>query len=275
MGETKPINAGRLVRVLTLLVVWTKTNKYFKHIWKPQIGLPAVFGICIKVKPYASLAEAHTMQFVAQHTSVPVPKVYSAFVHRGMTYIVMSKIDGKMAWMGWEKRSEASKKQILNQLCGMVSQLRAIAPTEGLGIANIDGGPIYDCRLPFKSFWGPFAAVQDFHKELANGADFEVRYENQPPDLQELLHFYRRLDEDLAFTHGDLSSFNVLVKGDDVVGIVDWETAGWLPSYWEYTSAWFVSPQNPFWQQEVDKFLTPMPYELRMESIRRNYFGAT
>ncbi|KEY72893.1 hypothetical protein S7711_06724 [Stachybotrys chartarum IBT 7711] len=215
------------------------------------------------------------MQFVAQHTSIPVPQVYSAFVHRGSTYIVMRKVDGEMAWMGWKERPEASQRRILNQLRSMVSQLRAIAPAEGTGIANIDGGPIYDCRLPSKSFWGPFAAVQDFHKELANGVDFEVRYESQPPELIELFDFYRQRNGKPVFTHGDLSSLNILVQGDDVVGIVDWETAGWLPSYWEYTSAWFVNPQNPFWQQEVDKFLTPMPYELRMESIRRKYFGAT
>jgi hypothetical protein len=59
-----------------------------------------------------------------------------------------------------------------------------------------------------------------------------------------------------------------------VVEIVDWETAAWFLAYWEYTTAWFVNLQNPFWQQEVDKFITPMPHGLRMESIRRKYFGS-
>ncbi|KAK1656970.1 kinase-like domain-containing protein [Colletotrichum godetiae] len=275
MREPEPINAGRLARALTLSLVWIRTNQYFGRLWKPRTGLLSACGFCIKVKPYANLAEAHTMQFVAQHTSIPVPKVYCAFVHQGSTYIVMCKINGQMAWLRWKERSQSSQRRILEQLRGMVAQLRAIAPTEGVGIANIDGGPIYDCRLPSKWFWGPFATVRDFHKELANGADLEIRYENQPPDLDELLTFYRQANNKLVLTHGDLSSLNILIQGDDVVGIVDWETAGWMPSYWEYTSAWFVNPQNPFWQQEVDKFLTPMPYELRMEHIRRTYFGAT
>ncbi|KND93106.1 hypothetical protein TOPH_02253 [Tolypocladium ophioglossoides CBS 100239] len=50
------------------------------------------------------------------------------------------------------------------------------------------------------------------------------------------------------------------MRGDDVVGIIDWETAAWFPCYWEYVCAWNVNPQNRFWQQEVDKFLTPRPY---------------
>lgn len=36
------------------------------------------------------------------------------------------------------------------------------------------------------------------------------------------------------FTHGDLSPRNIIVLNDKIVGIVDWEEAGWFPEYWEY-----------------------------------------
>lgn len=65
-----------------------------------------------------------------------------------------------------------------------------------------------------------------------------------------------------------------MVEGDEVVGILDWETAGWFPPYWEYTCVKYVNPQNTFWAEEVDKFLKPMPLELKMEGIRQKYFGA-
>lgn len=94
-----------------------------------------------------------------------------------------------------------------------------------------------------------------------------------PGDLQELATFYRQAPSTSVLTHGDLSSLNILVRGDTVVGIIDWETAGWFPLYWEYTCASNVNPQNEFWRQEVDKFMTPMPHELRMEGIRQKYFG--
>ena len=76
-----------------------------------------------------------------------------------------------------------------------------------------------------------------------------------------------------VFTHGDLSSLNVLVRGDKIVGVIDWETAGWYPVYWEYTTASQVSPMNSFWREEIDKFLEPMPEALEMETIRQKYFG--
>ncbi|KAI5455828.1 hypothetical protein BGZ63DRAFT_340010, partial [Mariannaea sp. PMI_226] len=78
---------------------------------------------------------------------------------------------------------------------------------------------------------------------------------------------------DLVLTHGDLSSLNILVRGDEVVGVVEWETAGWFPSYWEYTCAENVNPLNTFYADEVDRFLTPMPNELKMENIKRKDSG--
>ncbi len=41
---------------------------------------------------------------------------------------------------------------------------------------------------------------------------------------------------DIVFTHGDLWDHNIMVDQGHINGIVDWECAGWLPEYWEYTS---------------------------------------
>lgn len=156
----------------------------------------------------------------------------------------------------------------------MVNQLRNIPPPDNIGVANIDGGPIFDERLPRKSVWGPFQTINDFHRELRDGIEADKLDDNCQTGLRELCAFHDELWPRPVFTHGDLSSFNIMVRDEEVVGIVDWETAGWMPPYWEYTSAWNVAPMNQFWQGEVDKLLTPMPRELEMEAIRRRWFAA-
>lgn len=45
-----------------------------------------------------------------------------------------------------------------------------------------------------------------------------------------------------------------------------------MPAYWEYTNAWHVNPHNPYWQEEVGKFLEAWPQELEMERLRRKFF---
>ncbi|RWA06982.1 hypothetical protein EKO27_g8121 [Xylaria grammica] len=213
------------------------------------------------------------MQFVANHTSIPVPRVYCAFTYRGRTYIVMERIDGTPVASRWALRPKESQEKILIQLKDVAQQLRNVSPPDGIGVANIKGGPIYDGRLPGQSFWGPFSTTDDFHKKLRNDMEFDFDPSNAPDGVVEFVNFHKQSFPKSVLTHGDLSSFNILVKGDKVVGIIDWETAGWLPPYWEYVCAWNVNPYNEFWQQEVDRFLTPLPHELRMDCIRRRYFG--
>ena len=37
-----------------------------------------------------------------------------------------------------------------------------------------------------------------------------------------------------TFTHGDLTNANIMVENGFLTGIVDWETAGYFPVWWEY-----------------------------------------
>ena len=232
--------------------------------------------LCIKTLGEAGLAEARSMLFVSQNTSIPVPKVHAAFSHKDFTYILMERIPGDRLSEGWVQRSEDSKARILAQLRCFVEQLRSIPPPDGVGVANVDGGPVYDQRLPKRSFWGPFPTIHHFHRALRfqiDSEDFSNDKRVAYPGLAELCAFHNQTWPKSVFTHGDLSSLNVLARGDKVVGIIDWETAAWMPPYWEYTSAWHVNPSNMMWREEVDNFMTPMPYELEMETIRRTYFG--
>ncbi|KAI1061637.1 hypothetical protein LB506_011830 [Fusarium annulatum] len=190
--------------------------------------------LCIKATAFTTLTEANTMQFVANNT----------FKHRGRVYILMERIRGRDLSQNWTQRSEDSKARILAQLKPLITELRSIVPPDGV----------------------------EFHRELRRGLELRDG-EGAFPGLRELIDFHNGPWEGPVFTHGDLSSLNIMADGDTVTGIVDWESAGWMPPYWEYTSAWHVNPRNTFWRDAVDGFLTPLPHELEMERIRRQYFG--
>ncbi|KAJ5169369.1 Aminoglycoside phosphotransferase [Penicillium coprophilum] len=267
-GASKAINGNVLYQWVTLIAI-----KTLRRI-RPRKGtvLMLTDRLCVKYGSRVHLSEASTMQFISQHTSIPVPKVLCAFTHSGQTYIVMERIKGDMIGKGWVKRSEESKAKLLSQVREMVLEMRTLEPPEGTKIASIDGGSLFDCRVPGTSLrFGPFDTIQDFHRHLRMGMEFDSRL---GPEPQELIRQQSK-SWPLVFTHGDLSSLNILARRDDVVSIIDWETAGWYPSYWEYTTAYQVNPQNSFWVNEIDKFLQPMPEELKMERIRQKYFGDT
>ncbi|KAJ5735717.1 uncharacterized protein N7483_000842 [Penicillium malachiteum] len=215
------------------------------------------------------------MRFISERTSIPVPRVICAFTHCQKTYILMERIKGDMIGVGWVRRDEESKAKLLSKLKSMIQEMREIPAPEGTKIASADGGSMFDCRLPGTSFkmlrFGPFNGIQDFHRHLRSGIEFDPTC-TFDPEIQEFITQHGK-SWPLKFTHGDLSSLNILIRGDDIVGIIDWETSGWYPSYWEYTTAYQVNPQNSFWVNEIDKFLLPMPEELAMERTRQKYFG--
>lgn len=166
----------------------------------------------------------------------------------------------------------------------MIAELRKIPRPPPLnGIANIkvisgvDGGQFYDGNLPNKRFWGPFTTVKDFHRELRGNlmAVPDEYTEERFANLRKLLALHENYAASPSIlTHGDLSANNILADGDTVTGIIDWETAAWMPAYWEYTNAWHVNPYNPYWQEEVPKFLEAFSAELEMEKLRRQFFDA-
>ncbi|KFA81645.1 hypothetical protein S40288_09171, partial [Stachybotrys chartarum IBT 40288] len=45
-----------------------------------------------------------------------------------------------------------------------------------------------------------------------------------------------------VFTHGDLQRKNLLLREDGTVVMLDWEAAGWYPSFWEYATANVLPP---------------------------------
>ena len=113
----------------------------------------------------------------------------------------------------------------------MVEELRSIPPPEGIGVANVDDGAIYDDRLPTNSTRGSFETTHDFHGHLRNGV--EAHHQNAPHGIQELITFHERLLSAPVLTHAHRSSFRILVRGDEVVGVIDWECAAWFPPYLE------------------------------------------
>ncbi|KEQ64381.1 kinase-like protein [Aureobasidium melanogenum CBS 110374] len=226
--------------------------------------------LCVKYGSRLDVVEAQTMLFIAKHTSIPVPKIYFAFTDEECTYILMERIHGHSASRGWVRRSDASKQRVLEALKKMVLEMRGLI-SQSNAICSVSGGSLYDMRIPMNTRrFGPFDNVQEFHNHLRNGKQTSS---NSCDEYLRLFELHSHDWSSPTFTHGDLSSLNILVRGDDVVGIIDWETAGWYPPYWEYTTACQVNPRNPFWRDEIEKFLEEMPEALEMDQLRQKYFG--
>ncbi|KAG6104364.1 hypothetical protein E4U13_008404 [Claviceps humidiphila] len=45
---------------------------------------------------------------------------------------------------------------------------------------------------------------------------------------------------------------NIMMYNGRLSGIIDWETCGWFPDYWDYTKAHYITKFNRRWLKMVD-----------------------
>ncbi|KAK3942108.1 serine threonine kinase [Diplogelasinospora grovesii] len=284
--EHLAINNTRFRRWLTLVALKT-TARLYQHCGP---CLPISKRLLVKRGRWVHLTEAATMQFLAKNTSIPVPRVYCSFIRKNCAYIVMDRIPGDHLPKNWSNLSEADQASILAQLRRMLQELRSLTLPPGVvGVESCVGGSLRDSRIP-KSCprLGPFKTIQDFHvwlregfqmkavEEALNGDKSKRNVHTTDQDWEDLKNMITKQDGPWplpVFTHGDLNPFNIMVKGNQITGIIDWEFSGWYPDYWEYTSAWYGNLTRQFWQDLVPEFLDPHPEELRMEITRQRWWG--
>lgn len=269
------VNNSFLRRFLTLVAL--KTTARFYERSGPCV--PISPRLIVKTGPFAHLTEAATLEFVASNTSIPVPHVHCAFVHNNRAVIVMDRIKGVSLARAWQTLSDEDRDSIYEQLRSMFQELRSLPPPAGVGIESCVGGSLRDARIP-RSWprFGPFKTIQEFHLWLRHGLRPEAHPgRKEDDDWNEIRAMVEKQDGPWpapVFTHGDLNPSNILVRGSRVVGIIDWEFAGWYPFYWEYTSAWYAHLTRQGWEDAILKFLDAYPEELKMEITRQKWWGA-
>ncbi len=271
--ENLTINDTVVRRFLTLLAL--NTVGHLSRYRGPCV--PVSKHLIIKRGLLVHLTEAATLKYLAEKTSLPVPRVHCAFVHKKRAFIVMERMPGITVAQAWDSWSDEDREVFFDQMRAMFQELRALPPPPDGGISSCVGGSLSDFRLP--RAWprfGPFKTTQDFHlwlREELRPEDHPNRKEDQDwLDIKDMVAKQDGAWEPPVFTHCDLNPSNILVCGNRVTGIIDWEFAGWYPPYWEYTATWYWARMAPFWQEALAKFLDPHPDELKMEITRRKWW---
>ena len=115
----------------------------------------------IKYGPRVRLPEAATNEFIAKHTSIPVPHILDGFKYDGTVHIVQEFIDAPLLLNVWRGLDLDDRKRCMIQLKGYIEQLRSLVPPEPGKVQSIDGEGFTDGRLGYDE-WGPFERHDSF-----------------------------------------------------------------------------------------------------------------
>ncbi|KAI9374456.1 hypothetical protein BJX61DRAFT_532383 [Aspergillus egyptiacus] len=197
-------------------------------------------------------------------------------------YIVMEYIPSISLGTAWPSLTEANKHSIVGQLRCIFDQMRAL-PSPGV-YGSVNRGPVphryFFSRDKDPAVTGPFQTEEEFGRAIALRPQAMWSASNRHSFLSDYLA--RHLPSALrnhppTFTHGDLYRENVLVRkvfnsvtkeeAYEVAALVDWETAGWYPSHWEYAHIFPLLQWVDDWPAYIEKILDPLPLEDAMMRV--------
>ncbi|TFK64980.1 kinase-like protein [Pluteus cervinus] len=212
-------------------------------------------GRCVKHGPPSSItiSEAQIIEFVRQSTSIPIPKVHMVFEHENEFHIVMDFIEGSQLFPNSLFLPSDDQEVIAAQLGDITQQIRSLPLPAQTVLGSWEGGPYRNTyfRVPWdKSILpaAPFQSVSEFHEHwVKRGSQADV----DPPSLP------NPNEIPIVPTHGDLSGRNILIKQGRIVAVVDWETFGWYPNFWETMIIRRNTPAVPGWLEAFERAIGP------------------
>ncbi|KAJ0413942.1 kinase-like protein [Aspergillus carlsbadensis] len=198
------------------------------NIWSQRLPL----GLYMKKCTRAGQNEPNVLRLIKEYTMIPAPQLIDTWENAGITYILMTRLPGVPIGDVRHLMSYQERDRFSDNIHACVEQLRKIPNSTPYLICDSLGAEIADHRLPGNK-GGPFKTEDDFNNHLTShlGEPFSEVIERKNLSVQQHTQFY--------FTHSDLHHSNLLVENGRLSGIVDWESAGFRPEYWEFTKAMY------------------------------------
>ena len=222
------------------------------------------------------IIEGENMLYVRKATTITVPKVYALYTElcTGKNFIIMEFVEGDTLALIWQDLSATQKSHITTQLRDSYDELRQL-PSPGY-FGSLGKRPLLDeifwTREKIPSINGPFETEHTLNEAMAQKYVYDGRKSYKADYYrQSLPHVFR--DHRPTYTHADCQRKNIIVRkvppregyisadqfleDEFEVTIIDWEKAGWYPSYWEFCLAIYALRWDDDWCLRIQDFLLP------------------
>ena len=192
-------------------------------------------GVVVKINRSNDVTEAHILDHIHRHSpQFPAPQPLGMLRIGDWSYTFTSFIQGIRLDSLWADLTPNKKCHVRDQLDQLFTELRRLPTPSNEGCFG--GGIPPTCKGGFrygKTSSSPVANEAQFNDFLLDDSSLE-------PARIEYIRKSLISDHQIVLTHGDLCLLNIIVESKDaphIAGIVDWDTGGAYPDYWEYVTA--------------------------------------
>ena len=226
-------------------------------------------NLVVKYRTNIDLDEAKSTSFVARNTTIPVPNILGTYTHNSKNYIVMTRVQGVLLSERLHSLSATEYDTMVAEMKVYIDQLRGLRIEEFAESSYIGSVGRRECKDKIfragSDKRGPFVTEAEMHSNICDRWVDLRSWGNTKADYY--IHILRRMyaensNHAIRFTHADLSPGNIMVDKGHVMGILDWQEAGWYPEYWEYVNAMqgCGGVWDTLWPLQIEKILQPYDY---------------
>ena len=233
------------------------------------------FGLILKWSERTSIEEAVAMQ-MARAAGMPVPKMLCYGEHSSdfKISILMTRLPGEeLLTLDGDFNAEEEQPWFGDLEKCMSAMRKWKNPFGEEKVCSAIGTQIHSRRVP-RHVMGPFEDKKKLHEYLLSASSSHAfksleEYQATTIEARKIIN----MDHRIVFTHGDLKAHNVLI--DDklrLTGFLDWETAGWCPEYWDFTTAVRFSRDDSWWSQGIsilsgDSYKSELKYDRALNKL--------
>ncbi|KZT60857.1 kinase-like protein [Calocera cornea HHB12733] len=229
------------IRLTAYRLIWWVADKLHPRAMTTRVhrifpGIYLKYGFVRSSEPHAMiLLRRHTKlhsSIVLDYVTQTEHNTNVTSIPYTTTFLLMTAARGQSLMAVEDQLTPEQIKSIGLELRDYLVEMHKIPNPYKYGLCSSDGRGLDAPRFGGSDI-GPCENIRSFHSWLYRRMG--KHWPTMQPRVQPIFDKY---DERCTiFSHGDLSSDNIMVHDGRLSGLIDWETSGWMPPYWDFFCA--------------------------------------
>ncbi|KAI2464969.1 hypothetical protein F4781DRAFT_411109 [Annulohypoxylon bovei var. microspora] len=191
-----------------------------------------------------------------KRSNVPVPNVLAGWKENGRVITISEKPEGERLYDIWWDLDQDEREKIAKEVARHMDRWRMCVADS---ISSLSGGPVWGHDHLFgtrREGFGPFESDE----QLWDTIHTRLKEKNVDESVIQTLKDYMPESAPCLFTHGDVSSVNILIRDSKVSAILGFDNAARLPAWAEYVAAHFCCcKEDEQWKAMLTRHMTRYP----------------
>jgi len=191
-------------------------------------------NLVAKLLPSKTLADGVAAQNLARDLGIRTPQIRRTVTNEDISYIIMDRIHGVTVEQCWRELGWIATITLAFELRRFVRRMRKVTSSTAGGLVTGECNSIW-----LEDYYGlPMHATPS---DIQSFITFWLQYPQQKPQVYPDPKLYRgnitltpSVPTRFVFVHQDLAPRNIVIDKHRRMWLIDWDSAGFYPLYFEY-----------------------------------------